>query len=140
MPVNLVFLSKTMPRGRTPSLLSKAIITSILMAGAYLGELKANAQDYREAGRALVACYNAAAVYYGEQTCDSPSTIIGAVLGRCEQEERALRRALETGENPDPEFSANVIRSIRSDLGLKLQSLILDSRIRANRGCPLNSK
>jgi hypothetical protein len=94
------------------------------------------AQEYMNEGRTLVACYDASAEYYGRLTCDPPSTMLGAVFGRCTREEGALRRVLAASRSSDPIFLDNVIKNIRSERETKLQSIILDARIQAKKSCP----
>jgi hypothetical protein len=103
----------------------------------WLTTSNALAESQANLSQALLDCYAAAATAYGSATCDPPSSLIGGVFGKCDAEEKAFRRMLETARKKRvPEYSATVLRIVRKEMEAEIQSLILDSRIKNNRNCP----
>lgn len=129
-----------MRRSRSPAragLIRKALKrkgAAFLLLIAALNLAKAS-EFYEAEGHALVVCYDAAAEYYGALTCDPPAVILGAVFGKCTREEGALRRVLAS-KFPDQKFLDRTIKETQTVRSQKLQSIILDARIRVGKSCP----
>jgi hypothetical protein len=102
----------------------------------WLTTSNALAESQANPTQALLDCYAAAATAYGSATCDPPSSLVDTVFGKCDAEEKAFERMLETPRKRGSEYSATVLKNVRKEMAAEIRSLILDSRIKNNRNCP----
>ena len=85
----------------------------------------------------IVACYLAQSAIVGTLKCDPPSTLVGAVYGRCDREEQAIRNEILNGDvGFDKQIVADIaIRHIHDRMGSVIQSWILGAQT-GGPACP----
>lgn len=93
------------------------------------------ADNQHELTRKLEACYRAAAATYGTQTCNSPSTLVVPVHGKCANEETALYKSLFDEYTPKGAALARKIAlagidEVHRGADPAIESWILDAQIK----------
>lgn len=81
----------------------------------------------------MEACYEVHAAYYGGTSCQPPTAMVGAVFGSCTKEETAVRAVIKKEHNDDNEYADDVMSRIRAGLSNQIQTMLLDSQIKAGK-------
>jgi hypothetical protein len=120
-----------------------ALLTAPVAAQNRLLEDLAVQAPTQKSGTDLLACYASTATLYGGQTCEPAASLVDAVFGKCSREELEVRLAVEAdskykdlSRTVTSRLSESVINRVHDSQRGKVQSVILDTRIGANKKCP----
>jgi hypothetical protein len=103
-----------------------------------LGAATSLAEEAINLNSPIVACYLAQSAIAGATKCDQPSTLVGAVFGRCDKEEQAIRDKIlnSGGDGYDRQNVADIaLRRIHERMGPVIQGWILGAQV-GSPACP----
>jgi len=90
------------------------------------------ANEVDDASKAVQACYTTNAVFFGANTCEPPTVVVGVVLGACASAEQAFSAALRRTHPNDPDYSQDVLAKARVGMITRVEN---SARIKVQR-CP----
>jgi len=113
-------------------------LVAAVSLSAIQSSLEASETDVARSGQTLRACYLAASAVYGLSKCDPAPMLVGAVFGKCAQDEAALRDAVRRLP-PQPlidnaALAESVVQIVRNEMTTQIQSWLVDAQ-RNNHNC-----
>jgi hypothetical protein len=115
--------------------LAATVVGCLVWTPAFANEAWSTAELWRVklAGQALRACYLNASLTFGQAKCDPTTTLVGAVFGKCDEDEQRLRGAtssLPRRPLTDPgRLAEESVRRVREEMTPQIQSWLLDSQM-----------